>query len=338
MKNTNLLLTAVFASLMTSAALGQPAPTDAKILHDASAILETEKAFRGLLIVPSVSHGVVTLTGTVSSEGDKVLASIEVGRVDGVRTVLNNLDVRNGGAPKTAQLPALTNPDGAQGQALTREGAAPVTVTQAISTSTITIPVGSLLQIRLVESISTKTAKPGDQFHGTLAAAVSTCSTVAIPAGTSVLGRVVSAKSAGHFVSAAELSLELMSVRLPGPDGRGEDVGIITDYLSSEGKGRGTNTVAKTGGGAAVGAIIGALAGGGTGAAVGASAGGGLGIGSNAVTVGGQIELHPEALLRFRTAAPITTTVYEKNGAQIQLPASSGPALLPRAAAEAQTQ
>ena len=40
---------------------------------------------------------------------------------------------------------------------------------------------------------------------------------------------------------------------------------------------------------------------------------------------GNQIELHPETLLRFRTVAPLTTTVYKKNGVQVQLPASSGP-------------
>lgn len=37
-------------------------------------------------------------------------------------------------------------------------------------------------------------------------------------------------------------------------------------------------------------------------AAVGEAAGGGLGVGINAVTSGGQIESHPETLLRFRTA------------------------------------
>jgi hypothetical protein len=37
---------------------------------------------------------------------------------------------------------------------------------------------------------------------------------------------------------------------LPEPNGRGEDVGIIAEYLSSEGKGSGANTIAKTGGGA----------------------------------------------------------------------------------------
>ena len=85
MKSTSLFLPAVFASLMTTAALGSLRRPMPKILHDTSAVLETEKAFRGLLIVPSVSHGVVTLTGTVSSVGDKVLASVEVGRVDGVK-------------------------------------------------------------------------------------------------------------------------------------------------------------------------------------------------------------------------------------------------------------
>jgi hypothetical protein len=51
---------------------------------------------------------------------------------------------------------------------------------------------------------------------------------------------------------------------------------IVTEYLSSDGKGRGSNTAAKVGGGAAAGAIIGALAGGGPGAAIGAASGGAL--------------------------------------------------------------
>ena len=337
MKCTSLFLPAVFASLMTTAALGQPAPTDAKIVHDTSAALETEKAFRGLLIVPSVSHSVVTLTGTVSSEGDKVLASVEVGRVEGVKTVLNNLEVRNGAAPTTAQLPALTNPDGAQAQAPTKERNATATVTRAISTSSITIPAGSLLQIRLTEPISTKTAKPGDQFHGTLAAAVSIGSMVAIPAGSSVLGRVVLAKAAGHFVSAAELSLELMSVRLPDPNGRAMTLESSPNIYQVRGREGAPTRPPRPAEGQLQGHVR-ALAGGGTGAAIGAAAGGGLGFGSNAITAGGQIELHPETLLRFRTAASVMTTVYKKNGVQIKLPASFGPALLPRAASEAQTE
>src|ERR1035441_9098797 len=56
-----------------------PPPSDAKLMHDVEAVLQNEKAFRGLTIVPKTSRGIVTLTGTVSSEGDKVLAGLEAG-------------------------------------------------------------------------------------------------------------------------------------------------------------------------------------------------------------------------------------------------------------------
>jgi hypothetical protein len=62
-----------------------------------------------------------------------------------------------------------------------------------------------------------------------------------------------------------------------------------------------------------------------------AAIGGALGLGANAITSGGQIELKPEALLRFQIAAPFTTTIYKKNGVQSQLPAAPGTALKVRA-------
>jgi hypothetical protein len=336
MKNFPLLhaiVTFAFSPLGLTAAIAQQPATDAKVLHDVNAVLENEKAFRGLMIVPKVSHSTVTLTGTVSSEGDKVLAGMEVGQVEGVKTVLNDLEVRSSSTTSAStprgQMPALANPNGAQTQRLSSEVHAQSS--PEIAAKTITIPVNSSIQVRLSDPITTKTAKADDQFHGTIAAAVYADDVVAIPTGTPVLGRVVSAKPAGHFVSGAELVLEVTTIRLPQPDGKGQDVGIVTEYLSSNGKGRGSNTAAKAGGGAAAGAIIGALAGGGSGAAIGAASGGALGLGANAITSGGQIELKPEALLRFQTAAPFTTTIYKKNAVQIQLPAAPGSALKVRA-------
>jgi hypothetical protein len=243
MKNSSFLhaiLALAVSPLGLTAAMAQQTPTDAKVLLDVNAVLENEKAFRGLVIVPKVSHGMVTLTSTVSSEGDKVPAAMEVvGQVNGVKTVLNDLEVRSTSTPR-AQIPALANPNGAQTQRLTSE--ARVQPSPEIAAKTITIPVHSSIQIRLSDSITTKAAKADDQFHGTLAAAVYADGAVAIPTGTPVLGRVVSAKPAGHFVSAAELSLELTTIRLQQPDGKGQDVGIVTEYLSSNGKGRGSNT------------------------------------------------------------------------------------------------
>jgi hypothetical protein len=267
--------------------------------------------------VPKISHGIVTLTGTVSSEGDKVLASIEVGQVTGVTTVLNNLEVHAAGAPAPSpSSPALTNPNGAQVQSLTRQTPSP----QTITAKTIIVQTNAYLSVRLAEGITTKTAKTGDEFHGIIAAAVLAEGMVAIPAGTPVLGRVVSAKPVGHFISAGELSIELTALRLPQPNGTDEDVSIITDSLSSNANRR-SDTIAKAASGAATGGIIGALAGGGTGAGIGAASGGGLGLGANAITSAGQIELKPESVLRFRRAAPIVTTVYQQNGVQ-KLPAA----------------
>jgi hypothetical protein len=242
MKNSSFLhaiLALAVSPLGLTAAMAQQTPTDAKVLLDVNVVLENEEAFRGLVIVPKVSHGMVTLTGTVSSEGDKVPAAMEVGHVNGVKTVLNDLEVRSTSTSR-AQIPALANPNGAQTQRLTSE--ARVQPSPEIAAKTITIPVHSSIQIRLSDSITTKAAKADDQFHGTLAAAVYADGAVAIPTGTPILGRVVSAKPAGPFVSAAELSLELTTIRLQQPDGKGQDVGIVTEYLSSNGKGRGSNT------------------------------------------------------------------------------------------------
>jgi hypothetical protein len=314
------------SSLVAQVAIAQHAPTDTKILNDVDAALENEKAFRGLLIVPKVSYGIVTLTGTVTSEGDKVLASIEVGQVAGVATVLNNLEVHPAGkvaAPGSD--PALTNPNGAQVQSLTKQAAA----LKATTVKTITVQTNSTFSVRLTEDITTKTAKPADEFHGIVAAAVLVEGMVAIQAGTPVLGRVVSAKPIGHFVSAGELSIELSAIRLPEAGGAAEDVSILTENLSSNANRR-SNTIAKAVSGAATGGIIGSLAGGGTGAENGAASGGALGLGANAITSGGQVELKPESLLRFRTAEPLVTTIYQQNGVQVRLPAAAGPARKPR--------
>jgi hypothetical protein len=81
--------------------------------------------------------------------------------------------------------PALTNPNGAQVQSLTRQTPPP----NAVISRTIVVPTNSYLSVRLTEDITTKTAKPSDHFHGTIAAAVLADGMVAIPAGTPVLGR-----------------------------------------------------------------------------------------------------------------------------------------------------
>ena len=277
-----------------------PVSDDQQIRTQIDTIIHNESAFDGMSITPAVAHGVVTLSGTVSSQAAKVLASTEIGNVEGIKTVLNNLNVVGGSQiSRPAMIPM--QPSSAQG---------------FTGSKVVSLAQGTALPIRLSEEINTKTAAANDAFHGITASAVIQNGYTLIPTGSAVTGRIVDAKSAGHFTGMAELSLELTSIRLNTPSGA-QDVSIVTTPLSSKAAGRGANTVAKTGGGAAVGAIIGALAGGGSGAAIGAASGGALGAGTNAVTRGKEIVLKPEQLLQFHTGAPLDVSLSFRNGQQL---------------------
>ena len=233
----------------------------------------TDFGIVGSSIFSSVEDNIVKLSGNVRSEEERQLAADRVSRIDTVKTVVNNLVVvRNLPAPVQAK--------------------------------SITLPAGTTLPVRLNGGIDTKTAKAGDTFQGSIAAAVLSGGTVALPTGTPVTGRVVAAKAAGRLSGAAELSLELVSVQVA----NGQPVALATRELSSKNTGRGTNTAARTGGGAALGAIIGGIAGGGAGAGIGAASGGALGVGSNVLRPGQQIVLSSEALLQFQTASNLDLT------------------------------
>jgi len=259
------------------------APSDSEILGQVQKTFHDEHAFIGSSILPSVNHGVVTLSGNVRSEAEKTLASSELASIDGVKTVLNNLNIVDNTFHRPPPPKPVAGPSGPK---------------------LITLPAGSAVPVRVTDEIDTKIAKAGDTFHGTTATSVTMNGFTLIPAGTPVMGRVIEAKAAGHFSGAADLSIELVSVRIQGANGP-QDVSVLTQPLSSKAQGRGTNTGEKTGGGAALGAIIGGLAGGGAGAGIGALSGGVLGGGSNALSRGKEIVVKPEQLLPFRTSSPL---------------------------------
>jgi hypothetical protein len=75
------------------------------------------------------------------------------------------------------------------------------------------------------------------------------------------------------------------------------------------GKGRGKQSAGRIGGGAALGAIIGGIAGGGTGAAIGAGVGAGAGTAVQLSTHGEKIKIPAETLLEFKTEHPVDAQV-----------------------------
>jgi len=138
--------------------------------------------------------------------------------------------------------------------------------------TTVTVPEGTSIVVRLDQAISSKTNHSGDTFTATVAQPVSVGDKVVIPEGATATGTVVEAKARGHFKGAAILKIVLNSVTI-----RNTNYDVETSADTRYMKGKGKRTAVVIGGGAGLGALIGGLAGGGKGAGIGALAGGGAG-------------------------------------------------------------
>lgn len=316
------------------------AATDESLAAAVQLRLSGDSALSTEPIQSSVQNGIATLNGTVSSDAARALAANDAAQISGVRTVVNNLSVQPATATLTQPLSAPVRPPvvAAPHASLRREipARAPRTshpapssaayegtqtasgVPQSAAVSTppppsappapvlrsVTVPAGSILPVRITQTLDSATAQQGQTFSGTIASDVVIEGVTVLRQGASVSGSVTAVQEAAHFKGNSLLSIQLTSLTR-----RGDQIALSTDPYSTEGKGRGKNTALKTGGGAAVGAVLGGIFGGGKGAAIGAGAGGGLGAGANAITRGEQVQIAAESLIRFRLASPITVRV-----------------------------
>jgi hypothetical protein len=168
----------------------------------------------------------------------------------------------------------------------------------------ITVPAGTRILIRMVDSIDSTKQKTGYRFTATLETNLQIENTIVAPRGTTLYGRLAQASSAGRMSGSSELTLELTDVVI-----NGTAYPLLTSTYEVKGKGEGGKTAKKVVGGAGLGALIGGIAGGGKGAGIGAVAGAAGGTAIAASKKGQQLEIPSESLLEFRLQQPVSLPV-----------------------------
>jgi hypothetical protein len=165
--------------------------------------------------------------------------------------------------------------------------------------NTITVPAGTRVLVRMVDSIDSSKQKAGDRFTASLETNLQVNGVTVAPRGATVYGRLASAESAGRMKGSSELSLELTDILI-----KGTAYPLLTSTYDVKGQGEGSKTAKKVVGGAGLGALIGGIAGGGKGAGIGALAGAGAGTAVAASKKGQQLSIPSETLLEFRLQQP----------------------------------
>jgi hypothetical protein len=174
----------------------------------------------------------------------------------------------------------------------------------AQNTKRITVPAGTRILVRTVESIDSSKQKAGYRFTGTLETNLMAEDQVVAPRGTKVMGQLAQASSAGRMSGSSQLTLELTDIVI-----KGTAYPLLTSTYEVKGKGEGSKTAKKVIGGAGLGALIGGIAGGGKGAAIGAGAGAATGTAVSGARKGEQLVIPSESLIEFRLQQPVALPV-----------------------------
>jgi hypothetical protein len=174
----------------------------------------------------------------------------------------------------------------------------------AQSVQRVTVPAGTRILVRMVDSVDSSKQKTGFIFTGTLETNLMAEDMVVAYRQTEVKGRLAQASSAGKMSGSSQLTLELTDIVI-----KGTAYPLLTSTFEIKGKGEGSKTAKKVVGGAGLGALIGGIAGGGTGAAIGVAAGaiGGAAIAGSAK--GEQLIIPSESLIEFRLQQPVVLPV-----------------------------
>jgi hypothetical protein len=156
----------------------------------------------------------------------------------------------------------------------------------------ITVPAGTRLVIRTVETVDTRQHGAGHRFRGQLEGAIVVDGVTVAPRGTFVHGVISAASRSGNVAGSSQLSMEFTDIMIDD-----QLFPIATTALNSQTSGEGGRTVARTARAAAIGGLIDGSKGARTGAKVGA--------GVSILTAGASINVPRGTLLETTLRTPL---------------------------------
>ena len=194
------------------------APNDAQVVSDVQAKLGTDSGLQNKQLTVQSSNGTVTLSGTVDNDAERDAAAKYAASEPGVKTVINNLQVGTDGRRDAKPSPTIEpqirtvrrstpprrrkarkrqhrqmaradNPpapparsDRNRRQPIRSGSQSPATPPPPPQLATVTVPSGTAIVVRLIDTIDSATAQTGDTFHATLDAPIAIDGDVVVPA------------------------------------------------------------------------------------------------------------------------------------------------------------
>lgn len=163
----------------------------------------------------------------------------------------------------------------------------------------VTIPAGTTITVRMIDSIDSDITGEGERFRASIDDPIVVGGQVVVPRNADATVQVVKVAQSGTLKGSDEVALKLFDITV---DGKAYE--LATNYAEVKSSGKGASTAKTTAVTTGVGAALGGIFGGGKGAAIGAGAGAGTGVAISA-SRGKTLKIPSESRLDFVLRAPL---------------------------------